>query len=45
MILPVTPSAAPKMTPFALEEARSIAPASNACARLSEPVKRVPSMV
>src|SRR5262249_37842878 len=40
MILAFTPSAAAKITPLALLEARSIAPASNACQRLSEPVNR-----
>jgi hypothetical protein len=43
MIFAVTPSAAAKITPFALLEARSMAPASNACARLSELGNRVAS--
>jgi hypothetical protein len=41
----VTPSAAAKMTPFALPTERSMAPASNACARLSELVNLVASSV
>jgi len=43
MILAATPSAAAKITPFALLAARSMAPASKAWLRLSEPVKRVAS--
>jgi len=43
MIFALTPSAAAKMTPLALLEARSMAPASNAWLRLSEPVNRVAS--
>jgi hypothetical protein len=45
MILAVTPSAAAKITPLALLAARSMAPASNACPRLSDPVNRVASSV
>jgi hypothetical protein len=41
--LPVMPSAAAKMTPLAPPTERSMAPASKACARLSELVKRIGS--